>query len=157
MSLWYGYHFNKADKTPEPILTEMPFMKFYPDQEPDIRVDTLSGAYLQYKYVKNMVLTANGMAGLIAFPAGETMFWFFPNEELHYIVKGTAKITYSLAGTSHTEQKTFTVEPGDCYLVPRGARVTWEVGPDEPLKHLDFLMPGVPFPEQRAPGSMKEL
>ncbi|MFC2031843.1 cupin domain-containing protein [Chloroflexota bacterium] len=154
MSLWSGYCFNKADKLPDPVLTEMPFMKFAPDQKPDVRVETLSGVYLGFK--KNMIVTANGICGLEDFLPGESIFWFFPNDEIQYIVKGKAEMTYSLAGTSHTEQKTMDLEPGDCYLIPRGARVTWKVAPGDPLRHLAFLMPGTP-PTQRAPDKVKEI
>ncbi|MFC2032467.1 cupin domain-containing protein [Chloroflexota bacterium] len=154
MSLWNGYCFNKADKMADPILTEMPFMKFDPDQEPDVRVETLSGIYLGFR--KNVIRSANGSCALEDFLPGETMFWFFPNDEIQYIVKGKAEVTYSLAGTSHTEQKTMMVEPGDCYLIPRGARVTWKVVPGDPLRHLCFLMPGGP-PTQRVPCKVTEL
>ena len=142
MSLWYGYCYNRADKLPDPILTEIPFMKFDPDQEPNRRVETLSGTYCLS--TTNYIWTANGYCGIEDFPAGSTFFWFLPNEEIHYYVKGRAEVTYSLAGTSHTEQKTMTIEPGDCVLFPRGSRVTWKVSPDGPLRHLGFLMPGMP-------------
>ncbi|MFC2031839.1 cupin domain-containing protein [Chloroflexota bacterium] len=155
MSLWHGYCFGRLDKVKDPILTEMPFMKFDPDQEPEVRVESVSGAYEGYR--KNMIHSANGICGLIQFSPGETLFWFFPNEELHYIVKGKAEVTYSLAGTSHTEQKTMTVEPGNCYIVPRGARVTWKVAPGDPLRHLDFIMPGTPTFTERNPDKVVEL
>ncbi len=154
MSLWPGYCFNKAEKAPEPVLTEIPFMKFDPDQKPDLRVETQSGVFLAF--TKNYIRMANGRSGLEDFLPGETMFWFFPHEEIQYIVKGRAEMTYSLAGTSHTEQKTMTVEPGDCYLIPRGARVTWKVAPGDPLRHLFFIMPGTP-PTQRKPERAKEI
>ena len=154
MSLWPGYCFNKAEKAPEPVLTEIPFMKFDPDQKPDLRVETQSGTYLAFR--KNNIIAANGVCMLEDFLPGETMFWFFPGDEIQYIVKGRAEMTYSLAGTSHTEQKTVNIEPGDCYLIPMGARVTWKVAPGSVLRHLCFLMPGMP-PTQRKPERVKEI
>ncbi|MFC2032651.1 cupin domain-containing protein [Chloroflexota bacterium] len=148
MSLWHGYCFNTADKMPEPVLTEMPFMKLNPDQEIDITVKSMSGTYMVA--TKNRIRTANGVCGIMDFPAGETFFWFFPHDEIQYIVKGKAEMTYSLAGTSHTEQKTMSLEPGDCYLIPRGARVTWKVAQEEDLRHLDFVMPGIPPTRKQA-------
>ncbi|MFC2032438.1 cupin domain-containing protein [Chloroflexota bacterium] len=154
MSLWHGYCFNKADKLPDPILTEIPIVKFDPDQEPDIRGESLGSVF--YGFTKNRIRTANGSCGPEDYPPGKTMFWFFPTDQIHYIVKGRGEMTYSLAGTSHTEQKTITLEPGDCYMVPRGSRIAWKVAPGEPLRHFSFQMPGTP-PRQRRTDKMTPL
>lgn len=154
MSLWPGYFFGKIDKMRDPILTEIPFMKFDPDQEPDLRVETVSGTLLNY--TRNNIRTANGSCSLEDFPPGETVFWFFPHDEIHYVVKGKAEITYSLASSSHTEQKTMTAEAGEAYLIPHGARITWKVEPGDPFRHLCFIMPGNP-PTQRVAGKVTEL
>ncbi|MFC2032440.1 cupin domain-containing protein [Chloroflexota bacterium] len=147
MSLWHGYCFNKADQLPAPILTEIPIIKFNPDDEPDIRGESLSGVF--YGFSKNRIHTANGTFGWEEYPPGETMFWFFPTDQVHYIIKGRAEMTYSLAGTSHTEQKTIMLEPGDAYVVPRGSRIAWKVAPGEGLRHIGIQMPGTPHRQRR--------
>ncbi len=65
--------------------------------------------------------------------------------EVQYVLRGKAKVTYSLGATSHTEQKSMQLQEGDCYIIPAGARVTWKVSPEGPLRRLQIVMP---FPEQ---------
>jgi uncharacterized cupin superfamily protein len=154
MSLWPGYFFGKFENMRDPVLTEMPIIHFDPEQEPDVKAETISGTL--YNYTTNVIRSANGSCALEDFPPGETVFWFFPHDEIHYVVKGKAEITYSLAGTSHTELKTMTAEPGEAYLIPHGSRLTWKVAPGDPFRHLCFVMPGVP-PTSRVPSKVTKL
>ena len=138
MSLWPGYYMGK--NLPEPALTEIPKIKIDPSQEPDIRIETLSGNFYPYT-TTNLLLCANGVVDMEDFGAGETITWMFPYDEFHWIAKGKAKMTYSLAGTSHTEQKTVEVKEGDIYLLPLGSRATWQVDPSGPLRKICVVMP----------------
>ncbi|MFC2032468.1 hypothetical protein ACFLUS_03780 [Chloroflexota bacterium] len=145
MSLWPGYYMGK--ELSEPILTEMPKVKLMtadhqpePGLTPDIKVETVSGNF--YPYLQPAIRTANGSIGFEDFGAGETITWMFPYDEFHWIAKGKAEMTYSLAGTSHTESKTVIVQEGDIYLLPLGSRVTWKVDPSGPLVKICVVMPG---------------
>ena len=80
----------------------------------------------------------------IAFAAGSTVNWAFWHDEVHVITRGEAKVTYTL-GPNHRKQVTKTFRKGDTYLIPNGARVRFEVGPDEPYLHVCVIMPRFEF------------
>ena len=135
--LWPGYYVGKTQALPEPILTEIPKIKVLPE--------TRSAAYS----------TANCSGEVEEFGAGDTIFWFFPHDEMHYVLKGEADLTYTLASTSHTVQKTAHVSAGEFYVVPTGARVTWKVPPAGPFKIFWITMPGVPPLARKRPQAGK--
>ncbi|MFC2031845.1 cupin domain-containing protein [Chloroflexota bacterium] len=137
MTLWPGYYRNKGYL--EPVLTEIPKIKIDPDQEPDTFIETSTGKYAIHS--KTHINSANGGGGIEDIPAGHTLTWMYPHDEIHWILKGKAEMTYSLAGTSHTEQKTVNLEPGDIFLIPLGARLTIKVDPSGPLRRLLVSMP----------------
>ena len=136
--MWPGYYRTKA--LLEPVLTEIPRMRIDPDQEPNLMFETLTGKY--YASSKNFIRSANGRMGIEDFEAGATLTWMFPHDEFHWILKGKAEMTYSLAGTSHTEQETVTIQEGDIFLIPLGARVTWKIDPSSRLRRVAVVMPG---------------
>ncbi len=138
MCLWAGYFTGK--NLPEPVLTEIPKIKIDPSQEPDIRLQTVSGNLYLYT-TANVLRRANAALVMLGFGVGETVTWMFPYDEFHWVVKGKAEMTYSLAGTGHTERKKATIQEGDIYLIPRGARITWKVGPDGPVRLVGIIMP----------------
>jgi uncharacterized cupin superfamily protein len=154
MDLWPGYYLGKFDKLQEPILTEIPKMKIDIEHEPDTKIETVSGNF--YTHKSPLIRTANGVCSQEDFGAGETFTWMFPYDEFHWIVKGSAEMTYSLAGTSHTEQKTVRIKPGDIYLLPTGARVTWKIDPGEPLRHICIVLPGNAA-STKAPGKAVDI
>ncbi|MFC2032439.1 cupin domain-containing protein [Chloroflexota bacterium] len=140
MSLWPGYYMGK--ELAEPVLTDIPKVKIYqPEHEPDLKIETVSGNF--YPHLEPAIRTANGSISLEDFGAGEAITWMFPYDEFHWIIKGKAEMIYSLAGTSHTEQKTVHIEEGDIYLLPLGSRVTWKVDPSGPLRKICVVIPGV--------------
>ena len=138
MTSWRDY----AQKPPERITTEIPKMKVDPNDEPDKRIKTLTGNF--YPHGDKFMFYREAVVMLDDFGAGETFSWFFPETEVQYVLRGRAEMTYSLGATSHTEQKTMTVEEGDCYIIPPASRITWKISPESPLRRLEVLMPFPP-------------
>ena len=139
MSLWPGYYL--GNELPEPILTEIPKIRINPDRDWDIKVEMPGGDF--YQDTTNMLRAANGMLALEGFGAGETFSWIYAFDEFAWIVRGKAEMTYSLSGTSHTEQKTVTIKEGDIFLIPLGARITFKVDPSGPLRKIGCTLPGI--------------
>lgn len=144
----------KFEKLQEPVLTEIPKIKVDIEHEPDTKIESISGSF--YGHKTPVIRVANGVFSLEDFGAGETITWMFPYDEFHWIVKGSAEMTYSLAGTSHTEQKTVRIKEGDIYLLPTGSRATWKVDPGVPLRKICVLLPSNAG-STRAPGKVIEL
>ncbi len=134
---WQGF----GQKPPESITTEMPKMRVNPDVGPSQRIKSLYGNF--YPFKDQFMFYKEALVMVDDFGAGETFSWFFPETEVQYVLRGKAELTYSLGATSHTEQKTMTVEEGDCYIIPPAARVTFKVSPEGPLRRLEMV---VPFP-----------
>jgi len=132
---WPGYHIADFNKTPKPILTDIPVARI-----PPLAPAGVSGAVVGKKYD-----TANCTADVEELAPGSTFFWFFSFDEIHYVCQGEAEIQYSLASTSHTVKKNLRVKPGDFYLIPLGARLTWTI-PDtsKPFKLFSMTIPGMP-------------
>jgi mannose-6-phosphate isomerase-like protein (cupin superfamily) len=96
------------------------------------------GAEERFK-VQFLVNDRRGTLAYEAFAAGSTVNWAFWHDEVHVITGGEAKVTYTLA-PNHRKQVTKTFSKGDTYLIPNGARVRFEVGP-EPYLHVCVIMP----------------
>jgi mannose-6-phosphate isomerase-like protein (cupin superfamily) len=79
-----------------------------------------------------------------SFAAGSIVNWAFWHDEVHVIMGGEAKCTYTL-GPNHRKQVTKTFRKGDTYLIPNGARVRFEVGTHEPYLHVCVIMPRFEF------------
>lgn len=77
------------------------------------------------------------------FFSGETSRWLLTHPEIHYILKGKATVTYTLAPW-HDELKEMMVEEGDSYLIPAGTDITFKVAPESPLRKLMVMMPTQP-------------
>lgn len=135
--LWSGYYLAELSKLPLPILEEMPKISV----KAEGKVDSM--------------YTANCSADVEDVPAGGSLFWFFPHDEIHHVLKGAADVTYSLAGTSHTEKKAAHLAEGDWYIVPAGARVTWNVSAKGPMRLLWIALPGVPRSPYKRTQSVK--
>jgi mannose-6-phosphate isomerase-like protein (cupin superfamily) len=89
--------------------------------------------------VQFLVNDRRGTLAYEAFAAGSTVNWAFWHDEVHVITGGEAKVTYTLA-PNHRKEVTKTFRKGDTYLIPNGARVRFEVGP-EPYLHVCVIMP----------------
>ena len=72
------------------------------------------------------------------------MNWAFWHDEVHVIMGGEAKCTYTL-GPNHRKQVTKTFRKGDTYVIPNGARVRFEVSPERPYLHVCIIMPRFEF------------
>ena len=138
---------NQGDTgTPDP--REIRKVKLDLDASPEIKLK-LSEGNIYFYGPETIIGAASSFAGIEAFPAGETMTWFFVTDEWQYVFKGEAEVTYSLYSTFHTEQRTMHVGPGDFFFIPAGARVTWKVAPGEDLLHLVVVLL-VSAPRERA-------
>jgi mannose-6-phosphate isomerase-like protein (cupin superfamily) len=132
---WPGYHIADAGKSPKPILSDIPVARI-----PPMTVNGVSSATVGKKYN-----TANCSADVEELAPGTTFFWFFHYDEIHYVCQGEADIVYSLASTSHTVRKDLHVKPGDFYLVPLGARLTWTIpATSKSFKVFSTTIPGMP-------------
>jgi len=94
--------------------------------------------------VQFLVNDRRGTLAYESFAASSTVNWAFWLDEVHVITRGEAKVTYTL-GPNHRKQVTKTFRKGDTYLIPNGARVRFEVGPDEPYLHVCVIMPRFEF------------
>jgi len=79
------------------------------------------------------------------FEPGQEITWWFWHDEIHYIIKGKAEVTYSLPGL-HLKKERATIEAGDAYLIYRGERITWKVVSKEPYRKFCVVMPAIPLP-----------
>lgn len=138
------------------ITTEIPMIHIDPNENPDQKIKTVSGNF--YPNTKETMFWDEALVSIEDFGAGETLSWFFPEPEVQYIIRGKAEMVYSLGATSHTEQKVVTIQEGDCYIIPAGARLTWKIDSDSPLRKFCVLMP---FPQRafgfRLPEAVEKL
>jgi len=75
------------------------------------------------------------------FAAGTIVTWFMDYSEIHYILGGKAEVTYRLAPL-YLEEKSFTAEAGDVYVIPKGAMMQFKIDPSGPYKKMCIVMPG---------------
>lgn len=90
------------------------------------------------------VFHPEGAMAVEDFLEGETCRWAFFHAEFQYIIKGKAKMTYTLAPW-HDDVKSIIVGTGDAYMIPTGADITWEVFPGAPFRKLCVTMPAEPM------------
>ncbi len=90
--------------------------------------------------VQFLVNDARGAIAFEAFPAGSTVDWAFWHDEVHVVTRGRAEVTYTLA-PNHRKQVKRTVEAGQAYLIPDGARLRFDVDEGEPYVHVCVIMP----------------
>lgn len=79
------------------------------------------------------------------FVKGQAITWSMPHDEVQYVVSGRAEITYYLPPLMQESGKVI-AEPGCVYLLPQGARITWDVLGDEPFRHLCICWPNPSYP-----------
>ena len=95
-------------------------------------------------YMGVNVPSPEALVAIEDFAAGDTLRWRFWHTEVHFILKGKAEITYTL-GPWHDEKKTFSIEAGDCYVIPRAAELEFKVSPEGPLRKFCVVMPKDPI------------
>jgi hypothetical protein len=66
--------------------------------------------------------------------------WAFFVDEFHYVLQGTADITYT-SHPLHDKEEKLTVKPGDAYFCSKGTRATWKIISSEPFLYLNVIMP----------------
>ncbi len=92
------------------------------------------------------IRTPEASVSRLDYAAGSIRKWFFDFSEVQYILGGKAEITYRLAPL-YIEEKNFTAEAGDVYVIPKGAIMQFKVDPSGPYKILCIVMPGFLFGE----------
>ena len=103
------------------------------------------------------MIFANGMVLYEGVPAGGKNQWCFAADtEVQYILQGKTEIHYSLEGTQHTEIKMTKVEEGDIYMIPRGARLKWNVDATMDMMRISIIIPGMGSP-MMAPNSVEKI
>jgi len=122
----------------EPI-REILKVKVDPECNPTHITRTVRGDLFSFP-PDTVIFHPEGMMAIEDFKAGESIRWAFAHAEFQYVLKGQAKLTYSLSPW-HDEQKTLSVVPGDAYLIPNGADVTFSVAPGDPLRRMCVVMP----------------
>ena len=90
--------------------------------------------------VQFLVNDRRGTLAYESFAPGSTVNWAFWHDEVHVIMRGECKCTYTLA-PNHRKQVVKTFKKGDTYLIPNGARVKFEVQGSEPYLHVCVIMP----------------
>jgi mannose-6-phosphate isomerase-like protein (cupin superfamily) len=116
--------------------------------DPNVNVDrmlTVSGGRLKdttkLYWAGPVIRTPEASVSREDFAAGSIVNWFFDYTEVHYILAGKAEITYRLAPL-YLEEKSFTAEVGDVYVIPKGAMMQFKVDPSGPYKKMCIIMPG---------------
>jgi mannose-6-phosphate isomerase-like protein (cupin superfamily) len=89
--------------------------------------------------VQFLVNDPRGVIAHEAFLPDSVVNWAFWHDEVHVVTRGRADVTYTL-GPNHRKQVRRVFETGDTYLIPSGARVKFEIGP-EPYVHVCVIMP----------------
>lgn len=97
--------------------------------------------------VRFVVNDPRGAIAHEAFAAGSVVNWAFWHDEVHYVTRGEATVTYTLA-PNHRKQVTRHCQAGDAYVIPDGARVRFEIGDDEPFVHVCVIMPRFEYPKE---------
>ena len=88
------------------------------------------------------------------FYPGPDIVWTLSHDEVHYVTKGRAEMTYHLPPLMK-ETGTVIAEAGSVYLLPRGCRVVWRVLGGEPFRHLCICIPNTNYPSRTAPSVAK--
>lgn len=83
------------------------------------------------------------------FYPGPDIIWTAGHDEVHYVTKGEAEITYHLPPLME-ETGTVVATPGSIYLMPSGTRFRWRVLGDQPFRHLAICFPNPGYPISRA-------
>ena len=117
--------------------SELKVFKVDPKDMKPTRIDT-RGVTLDVAFYND---EPGASTGVEDFRPGDEVDWSFFHDEVQYITKGKAELTYSLPPLHRRWYKT-TAEVGSIYLIPRGARVKFKVIGDEPYRHLFVIMPG---------------
>ncbi len=100
---------------------------------------------VRYKAVNGGVSEPACQINFEDFFKGPDVLWTVPHDEVHYVTKGRAEITYHLPPLMRDGGKVV-AEAGDVYLIPRGTHIVWRVLSDEPFRHLCICYPHPGYP-----------
>lgn len=96
-------------------------------------------------WIKRCFREPAGHISIEDFAPGDTFSWGYWHDEVHYIVKGKAELTYSMPPFHEKEEKAV-VEAGDAYMIYKGEHITFKILSKEPFRHMCIIMPAVPLP-----------
>jgi mannose-6-phosphate isomerase-like protein (cupin superfamily) len=125
-------------------MDEISFGRVEPNAQARAVVDTLRGNLYM---VGRPLVAPDGSVTVEDFGAGEQVRWAFWHAEVHYILSGEARVTYTMPPW-HDVEREATVSSGSFYVIPPGAELTFHIAPDAPLRKLCVIMP--PRPEYAA-------
>ena len=118
------------------------------DTAPDKTFPFIDGS--RYRAVNTGIDEPASQINFEDFYPGPDIVWTLSHDEVHYVTKGRAEITYHLPPLMK-ETGTVIAETGSVYLLPRGCRVVWRVLGDEPFRHMCICVPNPGYPSVPAP------
>jgi mannose-6-phosphate isomerase-like protein (cupin superfamily) len=111
------------------------------DKKDLVKIETVNGVL----WIKRYFREPAGNIAVEDFTAGQVFKWSYWHDEVHYIIKGKAEITFSMPPFHQTEEK-IVAETGDAYMIYKGESLTFRVISKEPFRHLCIIMPAIPTP-----------
>ena len=88
----------------------------------------------------NLLNVPQALIGVEDFLPGTITHWAFWHDEVQYVIRGEAEVTYTLV-PNHDKIDTVRIGPGKVYLILSGTRVSFKVTSEEPYTHLCVVMP----------------
>jgi len=111
------------------------------DEKDLVKIATINGVL----WIKRYFREPAGNIAVEDFGSGQTFKWSYWHDEVHYIIKGKAEITFSMPPFHEKEEKVI-AETGDAYMIYKGESLTFKVISSEPYRHLCIIMPAIPIP-----------
>lgn len=111
------------------------------DEKDLVKIETVNGVL----WIKRCFREPAGNIAVEDFSPGQALRWSYWHDEVHYIIKGKAEITFSMPPFHQTEEK-IVAEAGDAYMIYKGESLTFKVISEEPFRHLCIIMPAIPIP-----------
>ena len=118
------------------------------DTAPDKTFPFIDGS--RYRAVNTGISEPAAQINFEDFYPGPDIVWTLSHDEVHYVTKGRAEMTYHLPPLMK-ETGTVIAETGSVYLLPRGCRVVWRVLGEEPFRHLCICVPNPGYPSGPSP------
>lgn len=120
----------------EPITSEMPKLNINIEDLGPEQIVKMPRFGTTHYFPNADIRTANAVLAFEEFTDGDTMSYVTSRNVACIVIKGKAKITYSLKVKRYTEEKELTVGPGDVYIIPKNTFVEWKVIPGSRFRHL---------------------
>lgn len=107
--------------------------------EPMVFGGPMVGSVERFKPI-NLINVPQALIGVEDFLPETTTNWVFWHDEVQYIIRGEAEVTYTLV-PNHAKVNTVRIGPGQVYLILSGTRASFKVTSKEPYTHLAVIMP----------------